>query len=381
MPALPGMKPCVLIPCYNHSATVGAVAQAALTHAPVIVVDDGSTEPLPELPGCEIVRLKQNGGKATALRAGFQRAVELGFTHAITMDADGQHFTEDLPKFLTEAQQKPEAYLVGVRNFREAGCPTHRRRSNAISTFWYRVETGVRLRDTQCGFRCYPLALVQQLQIRSDRYAYELEFMVRAAWVGTAIVAIPVKCTYEPGKTGTSHFRTVRDFVHITNRNIILVLQTWLVPLSLRVDWSRGRKNKFGRVLHEFFTEHAHEPGRLAVAVGLGLFFGILPIYGFQMVVAAAVAHKLRVNKAITLLASNISIPPVAPFIFCAALVLGHWLLTGEVLKLSPQLITRETLWEYLGDWLFGSLALAIGVSVIGMIVTYGIARLVRRKG
>jgi uncharacterized protein (DUF2062 family) len=375
------MKPCVLIPCYNHSATVGAVAQAALTHAPVIVVDDGSTEPLPELSGCEVVRLKQNSGKATALRAGFQRAVELGFTHAVTIDADGQHFAEDLPKFLTEAQQQPEAYLVGVRNFREAGCPTHRRRSNAISTFWYRVETGVRLRDTQCGFRCYPLPLVQQLQIRSDRYAYELEFMVRAAWVGTAIVAIPVKCTYEPGKTGTSHFRTVRDFVHITNRNIILVFQTWLVPLSLRVDWSRGQKNKFGHVLHEFFTEHAHEPGRLASSVGLGLFFGIVPIYGFQMVVAATVAHKLRVNKAITLLASNISIPPVAPFIFCAALVLGHWLLTGEVLELSPQLITRETLWEYLGDWLFGSLALAIGVSVIGTIVTYGIARLVRWKG
>ena len=374
------MKPCILIPCYNHSATVGAVALAALRHAPVIVVDDGSTEPLPELAGCEVARLKQNGGKATALRAGFQRAVELGFTHAITMDADGQHFAEDLPKFLAAAEQQPQAYLVGVRDLVAAGCPKHRRRSNAISTFWYRVETGVRLRDTQCGFRCYPLPLVQQLQIRSDRYAYELEFMVRAAWVGTAIVAIPVKCTYEPGKTGTSHFRTVRDFVHITNRNIILVFQTWLVPLSLRVDWSRGRKDKFGHILHEFFTEHAHEPGRLASSVGLGLFFGILPIYGVQMVVAATVAHKLRINKAITLLASNISIPPIAPFIFCAALVLGHWLLKGEVLELSPQLITRETLWEYLGDWLFGSLALAIGVSVTGTILTYGIARLVRKK-
>ncbi|MGC3958806.1 MAG: DUF2062 domain-containing protein [Verrucomicrobiota bacterium] len=374
------MKPCVLIPCYNHSATVGAVAQAALLHGPVIVVDDGSTEPLPELKGCDVVRLARNGGKAGALRAGFQRAVELGFTHAITMDADGQHFAEDLPKFLVAAQQQPEAYLVGVRNFREAGCPTHRRRSNAISTFWYRVETGVRLRDTQCGFRCYPLPLVQQLKIRSDRYAYELEFMVRAAWVGAAIIAVPVKCTYEPGKTGTSHFRTVRDFVHITNRNIILVLQSWLVPLSLRVDWSRGRKDKFAHILHEFFTEHAHEPGRLAGAVGLGLFFGILPIWGFQMVAAAAVAHRLRINKAITLLASNISIPPVAPFIFCAALVLGHWLLTGEVLALSPRLITKETLWEYLGQWLLGSVALALSVSVVGTILTYGIARLVRRK-
>lgn len=374
------MKPCVLIPCYNHSATVGAVAQAALAQAPVIVVDDGSTEKLPELSGCEVVRLKQNGGKAGALQAGFQRAVELGFTHAITMDADGQHFAEDLPKFLAAAQQQPEAYLVGVRNFRESGCPTHRRRSNAISTFWYRVETGVRLRDTQCGFRCYPLALVQRLKIRSDRYAYELEFMVRAAWVGTPIVAVPVKCTYEVGKTGGSHFRPVRDFVHITNRNILLVLQSWFVPLSLRVDWSCGRKDKFAHILHEFFTEHAHEPGKMSMAVGLGLFFGIVPIWGFQMVVAAAVAHRLRINKAITLLASNISIPPIAPFIFCAALVLGHWLLTGEVLELSPQLITKETLWEYLGQWLFGSVALAIVVSVTGTILTYGIARLVRKK-
>ena len=69
------MKPCVVIPCFNHSATVAAVALAALRHAPVIVVDDGSTEKLPELPGCDVVRLKQNGGKAAALRAGFQRAI------------------------------------------------------------------------------------------------------------------------------------------------------------------------------------------------------------------------------------------------------------------------------------------------------------------
>jgi glycosyltransferase involved in cell wall biosynthesis len=374
------MKPCVLIPCFNHSATVGTVARAALAHAPVIIVDDGSTEKLPDLSGCDVLRLAQNSGKASALRAGFLRAAELGFTHAITMDADGQHFAEDLPQFLTAAQAQPDAYLVGVRNFREAGCPPHRRRSNAISTFWYRVETGVRLRDTQCGFRCYPLALVQQLKIRSNRYAYELEFMVRAAWVGAVLVAVPVKCTYATDQTGASHFRPVRDFVHITNMNILLVLQSWFVPLSLRIDWSCGRKDKFWHVVHEFFTDNAHEPWPLAAAVGLGLFFGIVPIWGFQMVAAATVAHWLRINKAITLLASNISIPPIAPFIFCAALVLGHWLVTGDVLELSPQLITKETLLEYLGQWLFGSVVLALIVSIIGMILTYGIAWLVRRK-
>lgn len=378
------MKPCVLIPCFNHSATVGTVARAALAHAPVIVVDDGSTEKLPDLSGCEVVRLAQNSGKASALRAGFLHAAELGFTHAITMDADGQHFAEDLPQFLAVAEKQPDAYLVGVRNFREAGCPTHRRRSNAISTFWYRVETGVRLRDTQCGFRCYPLALVQRLKIRSNRYAYELEFMVRAAWVGTPIVAVPVKCTYATDQTGASHFRPVRDFVHITNMNILLVLQSWFVPLSLRIDWSCGRKDKFWHILHEFFTENAHEPGRMAGSVGVGLFFGIAPLWGLQLVAALWVAHRLRLNKAVAAVASNISIPPMMPIIFCAALTLGSWLLTGKWFEFSFESLTRAEWFAaakaHAWEWIVGSLVLASIVSVSGTILTYGIARLVRRE-
>lgn len=377
------MNACILIPCYNHSATVGAVADAARQHAPVLVVDDGSTEQLPGLPGCEVVRLKQNGGKAAALRAGFGRARELGFTHAITMDADGQHFAEDLPKFLAAAQAQPAAYLVGVRNFRESGCPTHRRRSNAISTFWYRVETGVRLRDTQCGFRCYPLALVQQLKIRSGRYAYELEFMVRAAWVGTEIVAVPVRCTYELGKAGTSHFRTVRDFLHITSMNILLVLQSWFVPRSLRIDWSCGRKDKFWHIIHEFFTDNAHEPGKMAGAVGVGLFFGIAPLWGLQLVASLWVAHRLQLNKMVAGVASNISIPPMIPLVLFGSVSLGHWMFTGqrfefgfaEMNKAGWMATARAHAWE----WLVGSFALAIIVSLLGTLVTYVIARLVRK--
>ena len=376
------MKPCVVIPCFNHSATVAAVAFAALRHAPVIVVDDGSTEALPELAGCDVVRLKQNNGKASALRAGFQRAAELGFTHVITMDADGQHFAEDLPKFLSAAAAQPNAYHVGVRDLVAAGCPKHRQRSNRISTFWYRVETGVKLGDTQCGFRCYPIALVQQLKIRSDRYAYELEFMVRAAWVGTQIVAVPVKCSYEPGKTGTSHFRTVRDFVHITNRNIILVLQSWLVPLSLRVDWSFGRKDNFWHIVHEFFADNADEPGKLAGSVGVGLFFGIAPLWGVQLLIALWVAHRLKLNKAVAAVASNISIPPMMPLIFFGALTLGHRLLAGEWFAFEK--MSRADWWAtakaHAWEWVVGSIALAIIVSITGTVLTYAIARTVRRK-
>lgn len=378
------MKPCVLIPCYNHSATVGEVARAALQYAPVIVVDDGSTQALPELTGCDVVRLKTNGGKAAALRAGFRRAAESGFTHAITMDADGQHFAEDLPKFLSALATRPDSYLVGVRDLVAAGCPKHRQRSNRISTFWFRVETGVRLADTQCGFRSYPLALVDDLKVKSGRYAYELEFMVRAAWVGASIVAVPVKCSYAAGKTGSSHFRTVRDFMHITNMNILLVLQSWFVPLSLRAAWSRGERRGFRHVIAEFFTDNAHEPGRMSGSVGVGLFFGIAPLWGVQLLAALWVAHRLKLNKIVAGVASNISIPPMIPFIFYAALSLGHRLMTGKWFEFVAKPASRAE-WLSLAkahaiEWAIGSFALAAIVSIAGMILTYGIARLVRKK-
>jgi uncharacterized protein (DUF2062 family) len=373
------MNFCVIVPCFNHSATIAAVAQSAKFFCPVIVVDDGSTQPLPELPGCVVIGLGGNFGKGAALRAGFQRAAELGFTHVITMDADGQHFAEDLPKFLAAASAQPEALVAGVRDFFAAGCPTHRRRSNAVSTFWFRVETGVRLRDTQCGFRCYPLALAKNLKVKSGRYAFELEFMVRAAWTGTPIFPVPVKCTYADGLRN-SHFRPVRDLAHITIMNIGLVLQSWFVPQKLRAAWSRGEKKSFCEAAKEIFSDHAHEPFRLSLAVGVGLFCGLAPIWGFQMIATLALAHWLRLNKMIALLVSNISIPPLMPFILYGELVLGHRLCTGGAFLFSQHQISRALMLHYFGQWCVGSLVLAVVVAVVGFIATYGIARLVRKK-
>jgi uncharacterized protein (DUF2062 family) len=376
------VKPCVVIPCFDHAATVAAVARAAQAFCPVLVVNDGSTMPLPDLPGCEVIQQERNGGKGAALRAGFKRAAELGFSHAITMDADGQHFAEDLPNFLRVAQAQPDALIVGVRDFYASGCPAGRRRSNLVSTFWFRVETGVRLGDSQCGFRCYPLALAQRLQTRSGRYAFELEFMVRASWVGTPIVTVPVKCSYEPEQLRRSHFRPVRDLAHITIMNIGLVIQSWVVPRSLRVAWSFGERKSPRKAISEFFAENAHDPLRMSLAVGLGLFFGIAPIWGYQMIVALAAAHFLRLNKAITLLASNISIPPMMPLILYGALALGHWMFTGHKLALefSAQHMTRARGMEYLGQWFVGSLVLAAGVAAVGTVTAYGLARLARQR-
>jgi uncharacterized protein (DUF2062 family) len=373
------MKFCILIPCFNHPATVAAVASAAQKFCPVIVVDDGSTLPLPELPGCEIVRLEKNFGKGAALRAGFQRATELGFTHAITMDADGQHFAGDLPAYLETANAQPESLIVGVRDLAAAGCPGHRQCSNAVSAFWFRVETGVRLRDTQCGFRCYPLALAENLKTKSGRYAFELEFMVRAAWVGTPIIAVPVKCAYVDG-IRNSHFRPVVDLARITTMNIGLVLQSWFVPRSLRTAWSFGKKFPLRKTVREFFSEHAHEPVRLAGAVGLGLFCGIAPIWGFQIITCVTLAHLLRLNKAITVVSAHISLPPVVPFILFGGLQIGHRLFQGEWLPFALRDMTWHRAMEYFWESFVGSALLAVAVAVAGFFATWLIAQTWRQK-
>jgi hypothetical protein len=373
------MKFCVVIPCFDHPDTVAGVVRAAQHFCPVLVVDDGSNPPVPPETAATIIRLETNSGKGTALRTGFEHARELGFTHAITMDADGQHFAEDMPKFLAAASSQPDALIVGVRDFFAAGCPTHRRRSNAVSTFWFRAETGVRLGDTQCGFRCYPLALTKDQKARSGRYAFELEFMVRAAWLETPIVAVPVKCTYAPDQIRRSHFRPVKDLAHITFMNIGLVAQSWFVPQKLRALWSLGKKEPLRDTIADIFSENTHQPARVASAVGLGLFCGIAPFWGLQMITAAALAHWLRLNKATALLACNISIPPVAPFIIYGATVLGHWLFTGKVLAISPAQI-RAHAGEFLWQWFVGSFVLATVVAAVGIFTTYFAARLWRRQ-
>jgi len=228
------MRPCVIIPCYNHGATVGEVAAAAREHCPVLIIDDGSEQRAGAPEGCALIRLERNGGKGAALRAGFRRVAELGFTHAITMDADGQHFGEDLPEFLAAARAHPNALVVGVRNFDAARCPAGRRWSNRLSSLGFRVETGLWLADSQCGFRCYPLALAQRVRTRAGHFAFEAEFMTRAAWLGAPIVTTPVRCSYTPGQLRESRFRPLRDFAHITLTKLRLALQL-MAPRRRRV--------------------------------------------------------------------------------------------------------------------------------------------------
>ena len=155
---------CVTIPTFNNAGTVAdVVARAQAYCEDVFVVLDGCTddtaarlEALPEKP--RLIFIGQNKGKGNALKEGFRQAREAGFAYAITLDADGQHYPEDIPLFLEANRQHPDALIVGCRQgLKEATRSKGSRFANAFSNFWFCLQTGIPLRDTQTGYRLYPL--------------------------------------------------------------------------------------------------------------------------------------------------------------------------------------------------------------------------------
>jgi glycosyltransferase involved in cell wall biosynthesis len=218
------VRAAALIPDYNNSRTLPDVLERTLAVLPeVLVIDDGSTDDswkVIESFGERVRSLRHpvNMGKGRALRDGFSHLAAGGFSHAVALDADGQHFPEDIPLFLEASARFPDAIIVGERNMREAGAPLGSRFGLWCSNSALRIFRGVRIRDSQCGFRSYPLPAVSKLDLRGDRYDFEMEVLLEAARAGIPIRAVTIRVTYEPAGGRVTHFRPVRDFLQIAGR-------------------------------------------------------------------------------------------------------------------------------------------------------------------
>ena len=221
-------KVCVIIPTYNNAGTIVEVISGVTAYCQdVIVVNDGSTDETASIlqrlsTPVTLVSYPKNQGKGHALVKGFQKARELGFSHAITIDADGQHFPADIPILLNKMEEKPEAIIVGCRNLTEKNMPRQNTFANKFSNFWFRLQTGISLPDTQSGFRLYNLKALRWLPLITSRYEAELELLVFAAWTGCPISSVSVRVYYPPVEKRVSHFRPVYDFFRISVLNTIL---------------------------------------------------------------------------------------------------------------------------------------------------------------
>ncbi len=213
---------CAIVPAYEASRTITEVVRSLLQEIPeleaIIVVDDGSkdrTAMLALQAGADVIRHRHNLGKGAGLVTGLERARELGFDVAISVDADGQHPASSARTVLF-AEEDPAVLVLGVRDLVRAGAPLANRRSNSVANFWISNLSGVPMRDTQCGLRRYPVARTLDLDVKARGYAFESEILLRGVAAGMQVHEVEIDVLYPPEKDRLTHFRDVRDVTAIT---------------------------------------------------------------------------------------------------------------------------------------------------------------------
>ncbi|MDB5273557.1 MAG: family 2 glycosyl transferase [Chitinophagaceae bacterium] len=222
----------VLIPTYNNATTIAQVIQSVLSYTHrILIVNDGSTdhtkEVLAQFPSIEQVAYPVNKGKGYALRQGFKYLQKKEVKYVITIDSDGQHKASDLIHFIHNIDQHPAAIMMGARDMGQANVPGKSSFGNKFSNFWFKLQTGINMPDTQTGYRLYPLYLMKDISLFTNKYELEIEVIVKAAWRGIEVVAVPIDVYYPTKEERISHFRPFKDFSRIS------VLNTWLTTLAL----------------------------------------------------------------------------------------------------------------------------------------------------
>lgn len=226
--------PCALIPIYNHGSTIARTVLALRAHGlPVLIVDDGSDAPtaavldalVRDAAEVQLLRLPRNQGKGRALTAGLLAARAAGHTHALQIDADGQHDTADAPRFLAAARAQPQALVCGAPIY-DASVPRGRLLGRYVTHVCVWLETlSLAIRDSMCGYRLYPLAATcAEIERKPPpaRMDFDTAIAVRLYWRGLPVVNLPTRVTYP--EHGLSHFRMLRDNLRISAMHTTLLL-------------------------------------------------------------------------------------------------------------------------------------------------------------
>jgi uncharacterized protein (DUF2062 family) len=271
--------------------------------------------------------------------------------------------------------------ILGARDMSQDAVPGTSSFGHKFSIFWFRIETGIKVADVQTGYRLYPLNEVKKIKkLYSTKYEYEVEILVRLAWRGVKVLSLPVRVYYAPAESRVSHFRKFRDFtrVSIVNSILVFIALLWVRPLV----FFKGLRKKSVR---EFFTEYIVNSGdsnaKLAMSVALGLFIGVAPIWGWQIITTLGLAHLFKLNKFVALTASNISLPPMLPFIIFLSYVMGGLVLGQNVTQVSySQGMGLHWIKENLVQYLIGSIILGMSLVITLAPISYLLLRLFRKN-
>ncbi len=375
----------VVVPVYNHGATLRQVVAGVLAvHPEVLVVDDGSTDQgmqtIANLP-VHIRGHAENLGKGAAIRTAAQAAESLGATHIVTIDADGQHDPVDLPRFFAAIANNPLAVIAGARNFETDNVPGSSRFGRCFSNFWLRVQTGRKLQDAQSGFRAYPVALFTHLRFTENRYSFEVEVLVRSAWAGLDLLDVPISVHYPPRGQRVSHFHKIVDNARISWLNTRLTLRS-ILPWPHRRIIERHNKTTAISVIHpvrsmQILLREKTTPRGLAQAGFLGVFLGTLPLLGIHTMVILLAAGFMNQNRIAAVAASQLCMPPFVPAL---CIEVGHYLRHGVFLtEFTLQTLGHQAL-DRVWEWVLGALVLAPVLATLVAGITFVAAWIVRKR-
>ena len=229
----------VVIPAYQEAATIADIAQRARAHADaVFVVDDGSRDGTAEaVAGLDLslIRHTRNLGKGASLANGIARALEGGADAVVTLDADGQHEPEDIPRLVRAWQAAPGDVIVGARLRHAERAPRLRKAANRVGDFWIGWAAGQAIDDSQSGFRLYPAALLQRVSVPSGRgrgFVYESELLIECARAGAGIRSVAIESIYG-ANARPSHFRPIADIAAITRMVAVKLVSRGMYPQGL----------------------------------------------------------------------------------------------------------------------------------------------------
>jgi glycosyltransferase involved in cell wall biosynthesis len=378
------MRCCCVIPVFNHAATAPAVIERTrAVMRDVLVIDDGSEDiDLKEHyagTGVEVIRHPRNMGKGAAILTAIRTLAPRGYDCMITLDADAQHDPEDIPRFLAVLEKNDWTLVVGVRDFSVPNVPGRSKFGRAFSNFWFLVETGKKISDSQSGFRAYPLQYVSRIKCSSLHYTFETELLTRCMWAGLDLAEVPIFTHYDPPGERVSHFHPFRDNLRMTWLHTRLVLRR-LVPFGVKK--LRETPREFPRLwkpkeLWAWLVKENTSSLGLAFSAFVGALLAVYPLYGVCTITILYVASRLHLNKAMAVMAQHPFQPPVCPVV---CIELGYFLRHGKFLlpeDLNFHSTVREIHLRWF-EWLLGSIILAPIFAAIFAVAVYFSAELCR---
>jgi len=368
---------CIVIPTYNNENTIKRVIDGVMKIVPnyqIMVVDDGCTDGTPAILEAyknQIIVLKNtpNQGKGIALQKAFKEAWKLGFKNVITIDSDGQHYPEDIPLFIKAAQENPGALIMGSRNMDQESVPGKSSFGNKFSNFWFKIETGITLPDTQTGFRLYPLAPISTMKLFTSKFETEIEVIVKLAWKNTPIVPISIRVLYDADER-VSHFRPFKDFTRISILNTYLVTLTLLYYLPKRVL----------QLIKKEAIKSDETNFMKALSIAFGVFMGIVPLWGFQLLIGIPLSIFFKMNKVLFIASANISLPPAIPFIIYFSYLFGGPFVDNNIEALNLNNLTRESIHLNVVQYAIGAVILSVVAAIAAFIISYVSLMLLRKN-